>query len=99
MKILLCIFSILLATTPLYAGRFEFHQNTQFPNHAVLLDTQTGKIWKQTCFAEQKDEECSVKVWAPSKIVGINTTEAEVWKLVEEEKNMRQNLLNNNLKK
>ncbi len=69
-----------------FAGRYEFHQNQQYPAQSLLLDTQTGKMWKMTCYSEMKDGDCSVKAWAPVDIVGINITEADVWKAVEANK-------------
>lgn len=68
---------------PAFAGRFEFHQNVQFPAQSILLDTQTGKIWKNTCFSEIKEGNCEIKAWSPESVVGINVTDAEIWKLVE----------------
>lgn len=73
----------LLVSQSLFAGRFEFHQNQQYPNRSVLLDTQTGKMWTPTCFTEQKDGECAVKAWSSVDVVGVNITEEAVWKAAE----------------
>ena len=74
---------LFLSIQSVFAGRFELHQNAQYPAQSILLDTQTGKMWKKNCFSEVKDGDCAIKAWANEMIVGISTTESEIWKAVE----------------
>lgn len=76
-------FLLLIPAQYASAGRYEFHQNVQFSAQSVLLDTQTGKMWKMTCFTEAKDGDCAIKAWAPVDIVGVTITAAEVGKAVD----------------
>lgn len=82
MKIL-SIFILLISFKTL-AGRYEFHMNQQYPNRSIMIDSQTGKIWQPTCYTEQSNGDCEVKAWAPNPVLGINITENELNKAIEE---------------
>lgn len=64
-------------------GRFQLIRINEFPNSLHMIDTATGKIWRMTCFTEIKDGDCAIKAWSPQKIIGVNTTEKEVWGMAE----------------
>lgn len=52
--------------------------NQQFPNRSALVDTHTGKIWRDTCFKMDDKGECVVSAWQESDIIGINVKEEQV---------------------
>lgn len=83
MKSIIFMITTLMCTSA-FAGRYELHLNQKYPARTMLLDTQTGKMWTDTCFTEQKDGVCLVKAWAPARTIGITITEKDVWKEVED---------------
>jgi hypothetical protein len=64
------------------SGRFQVVQLSQMRKDQILIDTQTGKMWKYTCFKTSADG-CSVEAWAPEMIIDINTSYEKVFKLSE----------------
>ncbi|MES2526719.1 MAG: hypothetical protein V4598_06510 [Bdellovibrionota bacterium] len=49
---------------------------------SVLLDTQTGRIWKDTCFKEENDK-CTVNAFAEQTVVGITVPEKDFNRFLE----------------
>ena len=59
-------------------GRYEFHMNQQYPARSVMIDTQTGRIWRDTCFKQDDKGECIVGAWQEADIIGINVKYEDV---------------------
>lgn len=82
MKTLVTAFIISFTVTAFAKdGRFQIVRINEFPNSSMMIDSHTGKIWKQSCYTELKDGNCAVSAWAPMNVVGVNVSEKEVWKM------------------
>lgn len=66
-------------------GRYQLLRINESPNSVLMIDSQTGQIWKQACYAEVSEKgDCAVKAWAPMDMIGVNVTEKAVRKAAEE---------------
>jgi len=50
---------------------------------SVLLDTQTGRIWKDTCFRENEKGACVAKAFEEQTVIGITTSAKDFNKYLE----------------
>jgi hypothetical protein len=57
-------------------GRYQYiAQSGGFHNHGRILDTATGKIWRDTCYREDKTGKCLTSAWAEETVIGLSTNE------------------------
>ena len=90
------LFLILLTSNCLAAeGKFQLVTHPASPNRTLLLDTSTGKIWAQICYAPKADRiGCDYTAWTQEDIIGINVDAAKVEKtknLINEYNKSKQN--------
>jgi hypothetical protein len=84
MKMIYFALSLSLFATSAFAkndGRYQLVKLNDYPHNTMMIDTHTGKIWKQTCYSEIKDNDCAVRAWSLMNVVGVNVTEKEMWKM------------------
>lgn len=41
---------------------------------SLMIDTQTGKIWKHQCVINDKNDKCQGYAWGEEDVVGITTS-------------------------
>jgi len=70
-------------------GRFQLLRINESPNSIHMIDTQSGQIWRPTCFTESTDKECAIKAWQKQNVIGINISEKEIYKTVNEYEKQR----------
>ena len=87
-------FLLLLLSFPVFAqnGRYQVVFHPQFRSDSVMIDTHTGKMWKDTCFKQgDSATQCKVSAWAPETVIGVNAKYEDVGKAIKdleaEEKN------------
>ncbi len=83
MRFLLILLALFSFTA--FAGRYELHVNQKYPAQSLMIDTQTGKIWKQACYSKiGANGSCEVEAWSPQVVSGVTLSEAEIWKAAQE---------------
>lgn len=84
MKLALVLMILSTAALAKDEGRFQIVRINEYPNAAFMIDSSTGRIWKQTCYTNPTPNgDCAVRAWAPMDVVGVNVTEKDMWKLAE----------------
>lgn len=80
------LFLFILVTAPTIAkdGRFQLVRHKEHQAQDIMIDTHTGKMWKQVCYAGAGEYgKCDVKGWELENVIGVNTTIQDMAKQVE----------------
>lgn len=65
-------------------GRFQLLRINEYPNSVLMIDSTTGKIWKQSCYSTLgANGDCAIRAWSPMNVVGVNVSEKEMWQMAE----------------
>ena len=72
-------------------GRFQLVQLSDMRRDQFIIDTQTGKIWRQIC-AVGGGMDCEMAYWGQEDILDINITPAEMIKKIDNFKAYKENL-------
>ncbi|WP_408095533.1 hypothetical protein ACJVC5_10875 [Peredibacter sp. HCB2-198] len=64
-------------------GRFIVIFHPSIRADSVLLDTQTGRIWKDTCYKQNEEGHCTISAFTEQPIIGISTSEKDFKKYIE----------------